>query len=139
MNREGECVSRLLTSSSNKRRIVLVDDEKDIVTILKLGLEKHGYSVYAFTDPKTALEKYVPRFYDLSILDINMPGMSGFELATKIWSKDPTAKLCFLTSFGAYEKEARQAFKEFETFCFIKKPIPIQDLIRHIEERLRKD
>ena len=73
--------------------------KKDVITIFKIGLEKHGYPVYAFTDPKTALEKYVPRFYHFVITDIRMPGLNGFELATKIWAKDPTAKVCFLTSF----------------------------------------
>jgi two-component system response regulator PrrA len=128
-----------MTSSSNSPRILLVDDEKDIIAVVKVGLEKHGYSVYAFTDPRTALERYVPRFYDLVITDINMPALNGFDLATKIWAKDPTAKLCFLTSFETYEKQARLAFKEFGTFCFIKKSIPLQDLIKHIEERLMKN
>jgi CheY-like chemotaxis protein len=68
-----------------KCRILLVDDEKDIVTVIKKGLEKRGLEVDIYTDPLEALSKFTPQLYDLLILDSRMPGMSGIQLLKRNW------------------------------------------------------
>lgn len=57
-------------------KLLLIDDEQDIKRIMKIGLEKAGYSVDVYNDPKTALDNFKPDYYDRIIADIRMPSMS---------------------------------------------------------------
>ena len=70
--------------SSQKKRILVVDDEVDITTIFKLALEKVNLHVDVYNDPLLALSDYKAGMYDLLLFDIRMPGMNGFELYRKI-------------------------------------------------------
>lgn len=119
-------------------RLLLVDDEKDIIDVVKRMLESRGYSVDAYNKPGTALSDFKPNSYDIILLDIRMPGMNGFELSRSIWQRQPDAKICFFTAFDIYEKEAQKVFKHMNDYCFIRKPMPIEELTRHLEKRLAK-
>lgn len=70
--------------SSQKKRILVVDDEVDITTIFKLTLEKVNLHVDVYNDPLLALSDYKAGMYDLLLFDIRMPKMKGFELYRKI-------------------------------------------------------
>ena len=94
------------------KRILLVDDEADIIFTMKDILEEEGFKVDTFNDPTIALESYRSNFYDLVILDIKMPKMDGFELYIKIKDKDPKAKICFLTAIATFNEEFRNARSE---------------------------
>jgi len=118
-------------TSNNK--ILLVDDEPDIIEIMKRGLEQHGFIVDGFTDPHQALDHYKPKYYGRIITDIRMAQMSGFDLARAIFAKDPNAKFCFLTSFEILEDEAKRVFSNLPSYCFIKKPIAPSALAKHIK------
>ena len=63
---------------------MVVDDEVDITTVFKLGLEEADLQVDVYNDPLLALSDYKPGIYDLLLFDIRMPGMNGFELYRKI-------------------------------------------------------
>jgi DNA-binding response OmpR family regulator len=89
--------------NNDKQRILLVDDESDITTALKMYLELQGFHVDAFTDPVNALAQFKAGFYQLLILDIKMPEMNGFELYTEIKKKDDTIKVFFLTALSESE------------------------------------
>ena len=71
--------------TSNAKSIVVVDDEHDIVTILKEGLAHLGFHVFAFIDPNLALEHFGLNYKNcgLVISDIRMPQMNGFEFIKK--------------------------------------------------------
>ncbi|MEO9320154.1 MAG: response regulator [Nitrososphaera sp.] len=107
---------------------MVVDDERDITLVLKRGLEYHGFEVTTFNDPLDALESYRPGQYDLILLDIRMPKMTGFELFRKIRELDPRVKACFLTAFEVYFDEFRRVFPKLHIRCFAKKPISASDL-----------
>jgi DNA-binding response OmpR family regulator len=116
-----------------KYRVMIVDDEQDITTIFKIGLENNEFIVTTFNDPLEALSRFKPGLYDLMILDIRMPGMNGFQLYQKIKDIDDKAKVCFLTAF----EEARGEFKSSFPFlaevrCYLKKPITVQDLVKRL-------
>lgn len=116
----------------------MVDDEKDITSMLKSGLQRHGFIVDAFNDPNQALTQFKPSYYDAIVLDVRMPRMTGFELAKEIWAKDPSARICFLSAFEIRENEAKMVFTNFKSHCFIKKPIMPSALIEHINSHLVK-
>jgi DNA-binding response OmpR family regulator len=128
-----------MNNTSNSRRILLVDNEPDNTSVFSMGLEDAGFKVDAFNDSLLALSNFKARFYDLSILDINMPNMNGFELYRKIRKVDEKVRVCFLTASEIYHESLRvppQTLKDVK--CFIPKPIAIDDFIKRIEEELSR-
>jgi two-component system, OmpR family, response regulator ChvI len=71
-------------SSLNNNRILLVDDEPDVIFTFKKGLEANGFVVDAFEDPVLALSNFKPGIYGLLLLDVKMPQINRFELYEKI-------------------------------------------------------
>jgi len=65
-------------------RILLVDNEPDNTSVFSMGLQDEGFQVDAYNDSLLALSNFKSSFYNLSILDINMPKMNGFELYREI-------------------------------------------------------
>ncbi|HKI08029.1 MAG TPA: response regulator [Nitrososphaeraceae archaeon] len=115
------------------RRILLVDDESDVISVFKMILEMNGYEVDAYTSPLTALDNFKPDFYGLLVLDIRMPAMSGFELYRKMRSIDNEVKVCFITAFEDYREEFRESFPMLDEFkYFIRKPKAVEDLVNHV-------
>jgi DNA-binding response OmpR family regulator len=127
---------RLLTSvQAKKYRVMLVDDEQDITTIFKMGLENNQFVVTTFNDPVEALSEFRPGLYDLLILDIRMPGMNGFQLYRKIRDVDNKVKVCFLTAFDESRAEFRTSFPFLEEVkCYLKKPITVRDLVKRLSD-----
>ena len=115
------------------RRILLVDDESDVISVFKMILEMNGYEVDAYTSPLTALDNFKPDFYGLLLLDIRMPAISGFELYRKMRSIDNEVKVCFITAFEDYREEFRESFPMLDEFkYFIRKPKAVEDLVNHV-------
>jgi two-component system, OmpR family, response regulator ChvI len=120
---------------AKKYRVMIVDDEQDITTIFRIGLENNQFMVTTFNDPLEALSKFRPGLYDLLILDIRMPGMNGFQLYRRIRDIDTKVKVCFLTAFEESRGEFKSTFPFLEEVkCYLKKPITIQDLVRRLAE-----
>jgi two-component system, OmpR family, response regulator ChvI len=107
--------------------ILIVDDDHDITKLLKIGLERRGYRVTTFNDPKEALSNFVAGVYDLLILDIRMPNMTGFELFRELRKIDPSARVCFFTAFEIYSEEFHTLFPELQSDCFLRKPMSIAE------------
>jgi CheY-like chemotaxis protein len=122
-------------NSPTKKKILIVDDEKDITTTIKSALEgTDKYVVDIFNDPEKVLANFKAGQYDLLIIDIKMPHMTGFQLykeLIKIDSKPP--KICFITAFEIYHDEFKKLFPSLDVRCFIRKPVSISDLTREIE------
>ena len=133
-----DCAS-LMAGTPQTARILLVDDEQDITTVFKSGLERTGiFSVDAFNDAFEAIANFKPRHYHGIVLDIRMPNITGFDLARAIWEKDSAAKICFLSAFEIYKNEAEKVFSDFKQHCFLKKPLSVSALAQHLEEHLLK-
>lgn len=117
-------------------KLLLVDDEPDIVTTLTKGLSQKGHQVDAFSDCMLALSKFKPNYYDMSIIDIRMPGMTGFELYRRLKTKDSNLKVAFMTAFEIYQQEFERVLPKYDVRTFITKPVTINHLDRVIREAL---
>src|ERR687889_711046 len=120
----------------NKRKILLVDDEPDIIYSIKRLLEDNEFVVDTYTDPTLALSNFKPRLYDLLLLDIKMPKMSGLDLYQKIKEIDSNVKICFLTASELFYEEYRRldAYPRLDKAYFIQKPFRSEELIRQLKE-----
>ncbi len=113
-------------------KVLLVDDEPDIVYSVKRILEIRGFQTDTYVDPQKALEDFKPRFYDLIILDVRMPKMNGFQLYRELMKKDDNSNIFFLTAFEEYRHEFVKAFPELDDRHFIKKPISGTGLMEYL-------
>jgi DNA-binding response OmpR family regulator len=129
--------SSSITRTQNKR-ILIVDDNPDIAFTLRIGLENNDSSmqVYSYDNPVNALIDFKPNFYDLLLIDVNMPLMDGFELCQKLLQKDINVKVCFMTSGEINMDAAREVHPLKSIGCFIKKPITTDALVKHINAEL---
>ena len=80
------------------KKIMVVDDEDDLIFLLQILLEQKGFKVNAFTDPLLALQSFEAGMYDLAILDIKLPSLNGFDLYERIKRIDVFCKGVFFHS-----------------------------------------
>jgi two-component system, OmpR family, response regulator ChvI len=128
----------MVVGASHKGRILIVDDEPDITSVMKRGLEAAGYAIDTFNDSEKALEHFKNSYYDMLIFDIRMPRLNGFQLYREIRKKAGRAKVCFMTAFEVYREEFEKVFPDYDIKCFLTKPLGIKDLQKIIEAELEK-
>ena len=125
-------------SEPDKHRVLLVDDDPDIVEVLRRGLKVKGLQVDAYTSPQEALQSFKPNVYDLAILDIRMPAMTGFQLYREMKRRDLAIAVCFLSAFEIQPDEFKSVFPSMDGVkTIIKKPISINGLLKQIAPLLR--
>jgi DNA-binding response OmpR family regulator len=115
------------------KRILIVDDEKDITDTFKRGLEQQGFEVITYNDPELALSQFKENWFDLLLLDIKMPKISGFELYRRLRKIDSKPKVCFITAFDVYYDEFKKLLPSLEVKCFLRKPISMSDLAEQVK------
>jgi two-component system, OmpR family, response regulator ChvI len=126
-----------MTSTSAKKRVLVVDDSSDITVTIKTGLEDTGFfQVDIFNDPKLALSSFKPGLYDLILIDFKMPKMYGHVLYDEIKNMDSKVKVCFLSATYSGYEAARKIFPMLEVECYIQKPVGIKDLVKRINKEL---
>ena len=124
--------------NKNRNRILLVDDEPDVIYAIKMVLEVNGFTVDSYTDPNLALSNFRPGLYDLLLLDIKMPNINGFDLYQKMNEVDTNVKTCFLTASELFYEEYRKldAHPGLDKAQFIQKPLRSEELIRQLNNVL---
>ena len=115
---------------------MIVDDDPDMTSIFSLSLQDGGFEVYAYNDPLDALSNFRPNFYDLLLVDINMPKMNGIDLSRQILELDSNVKICFITAGEANIEVLRELYPTRDIGCFIKKPVTIDQLVRRVKSEL---
>ena len=121
------------------KSILVVDDEFDIVNLIKQALQKQGFTTYAFTDPLLALEhlKTNSESYGLVLADVRMPAMNGFELVKKIKSMHPTIKILLMSAFEFNDRDLSKVLTSIKIDGYIQKPVSTKQLINIIEKHLQ--
>jgi DNA-binding response OmpR family regulator len=113
------------------KRVLIIDDEPDIILTLRMALEQNGFRTDSYSDSILAYKNFRAGVYDLVLLDIKMPNVDGFQLYQKIKRTDSRVKICFLTASEFYDEEIRkeQGFDGFNKELFLRKPVEIACLI----------
>ena len=111
-------------------RLLIVDDEYDIVQVLKLGLQQNGFLVDGFTNSEEALQSFKSNAesYCLLLSDVRMPGLSGIQLARKVKETNPDVKVVLMTAFEIRDNEFSKVFPSTQVDGFIQKPVRIREL-----------
>jgi two-component system response regulator ChvI len=127
--------------NNKKKRILIVDDEPDVNTVLKQVLELSGFNADSYDDPILSLEHFKAGLYDLILLDIKMPVIDGFRLYQKMKKIDSEVKVCFLTASELYYEEFRKEgeFADIDKDLFVRKPIENEHLINKIKAMISQD
>jgi DNA-binding response OmpR family regulator len=113
--------------------MLLVDDDPDVVEVLRRELKVKGLQVDAYTSPEEALQSFKPGVYDLAILDIRMPAMTGFQLYREMKKVDTAIAVCFLSAFEIQPDEFKSVFPSMDGIkTIIKKPISTNGLLKQI-------
>ena len=133
---QNETTDTIGKEKPSSKTILIVDDDPDVATVFSIGLEDVGVEVYSYNDPLEALANFKSNFYDLLLLDINMPKMNGFELCTEILKFDINVKICFITAGETNIEALREVHPTINIGCFIKKPVTIDYLVKRIKAEL---
>jgi two-component system alkaline phosphatase synthesis response regulator PhoP len=121
---------------NNKDRILLVEDEDSLAIGLEFNLSAEGYQVTWVDNGKKALEQFNSGNFDLIILDLMLPYVSGFKVAETIRSHDPQMPILILTA----RTTLKDRLKGFEIGAddYLNKPFHLEELLLRIKGMLKR-
>jgi two-component system, cell cycle response regulator CpdR len=124
---------------SNRKKIMVVDDEYDIVHVVRRYLEKWGFTVDTFTDPLYALERFKksPDTYSLALLDIRMPEISGIALAAMMQKVRPSLKIVIMTAYEIVAEDLATNLPTITRDDVIQKPFKLMQICTAIKKQLQ--
>jgi two-component system KDP operon response regulator KdpE len=118
-----------------KTSILLVDDDTQLVRLVRANLESVGYKVFAASDARSALEVLNGELLDLIILDIMLPGLDGFELCQRI--REFTFTPIIMLTAKVEDTDKVRGFK-LGADDYLTKPFNVEELLARIEAVLRR-
>jgi len=112
------------------KRILIIDDESDVVNVLMTRLTVHGFEVESASDGESGFEKARKFLPDIILLDVIMPGWSGFEAASRLKTNPGTADIpiIFLTGLGD-ESLSRRHLEKSDHHVLLK-PFRVEELLK---------
>ena len=119
-------------STKNNKRIMIIDDDKDITDLFSIFLEYNGYVINAYTNPVEAFNNFRKNSHDLIILDLKMPNMDGMTLYHKIKEIDNNVIICFTTADKNYIQQLQKGIIDIEKIVLYK-PVLLKDLKNKID------
>ena len=115
---------------------MIVDDEHDMLQILRAGLTRYGHKVMIFSDPSLALKEFELNHSDYSLIltDLRMPSMSGIELGLKVRQVDPHVRLMIMSAFELSTFELSHDLPYVKTEDLLRKPISLSSVCKAINK-----
>jgi CheY-like chemotaxis protein len=114
-------------------RILLVDDDPNHLRLLAAGLRLEGFSVEAAADASAALDHVGRSPFDLAVIDVMMPGVSGLELARLLNREHPDVRIVLMSAYHLSERQLRQA--SCGAVGFIPKPYRLEELAEYLRQK----
>ncbi len=119
-----------------KKNILIVDDDKAILEVIKDILELQGYSVDTAETGREALQKTEAKYYNLALLDIKLPDIEGTQLLRKIHTDEPRMMKVMITGYASLENAVESLNSGAD--AYLMKPIEAENLLKVVEDKLRK-
>src|SRR5215217_2127555 len=119
-----------------ERRILLVEDESKIADTLKLGLTENGYVTDVAYDGRIGLKLFESHQYNLVVLDINLPGMNGYELCKIIRSSNSEVPVIMLTALSSLNDKIEGYDAGADDYVI--KPFEFKELLMKIKVLLKR-
>lgn len=116
-------------------KILVVDDDKNLLELLKLRLESENYEVIAVLNEEDAVKETKKQVFDLSIIDLQLPNTDGISLMDEVHSINPEIPVIILTAYGSIES-AVEAMKK-GAYNYLTKPFDPRELLLQIKNALR--
>ena len=117
-------------------KILIVEDEKGTSVPVKEALELHGYEADIAEDGAAGVEMFKPDVYDLVLLDLKMPEMTGEEVLKKLRQMDPYVYVIIYTNYGEFEEIKELANIGIDGYINKGPAAELQELIDKIKEKL---
>jgi two-component system alkaline phosphatase synthesis response regulator PhoP len=117
-------------------RILIVEDEEHLLEGIKMNLELEGYEVVGAVDGKQAIETFESQRFDLCILDVMLPEMSGFNVCERIRFKDSHIPILFLTAKDTMEDKLEGL--KIGADDYMVKPFNLQELLLRVKALLKR-
>jgi two-component system alkaline phosphatase synthesis response regulator PhoP len=119
-----------------QKRILLVEDEENILKTIRLNLELEGYQVVSAIDGDSAIRAFEPGEFDLCILDVMLPIVNGFDVCAAIREKDKSVPVLFLTAKG--EGEDRVRGLKLGADDYLTKPFHLEEFLLRVQNLLKR-
>ncbi len=110
--------------------VLIVDDEEDFVDTMVKRLKDKGLDAEGVTSGKAALQRLQEREFDVSVLDVKMPGMDGIEALEAMKKQRPHMEVIMLTGHGSVESGIKGL--QLGAYDYIMKPVPFPELLKKI-------
>jgi DNA-binding NtrC family response regulator len=126
---------RLVKKNNENTTILIVDDDRDTLTVTGRSLEHAGFKVHAFEDPLTALRHIQNdcKYCQVLVSDVRMPALTGFQLVRKVRDLRPEMKVIMMTMFEINKPEFEAVFPSTPIDGVIRKPFTPSQLVEKIK------
>lgn len=117
-------------------RILIIDDEQHVVSMLKDALDSETNAVTTATDPGVALELFAENAFDIVITDIMMPKVRGTDVVAELKRREPFVQIIAITGYPVFDDIARMLTNGVGDFLV--KPFPIEDVRERVAEAMQR-
>lgn len=117
-------------------RILIVDDDENIRTMLSMILEDENYIVESVDTAQKAIEKTDKKFYNVALIDVRLPDMEGIELLTRMKPTTPRTRKIIITGYPTLHNAIEAVNRGAD--AYIMKPFNMEKVLKTIKEQLKK-
>jgi DNA-binding NtrC family response regulator len=121
---------------SEAARILIIDDDENILKVLQAILEAEGYSVETADTAKKGIAKSEKAFYNLALIDVRLPDMEGIELLSKLRNTKPKMRKIIVTGYPTLQNAISAVNKGAD--AYVMKPFEVEKILQTIREQLKK-
>jgi CheY-like chemotaxis protein len=123
---------------AKSHRLVVAEDDPDVLALLEESLSLHGYEVWTASDGREALACVRECGPDLVLLDTNMPGMDGYEVIRQLKRDEATSSIPIIVTTGSRLEKVRDGVRVLglDVSQYVAQPFPIEVLVRAIKQAI---
>jgi two-component system cell cycle sensor histidine kinase/response regulator CckA len=129
----------MITTSTIQGRIMVVEDEPDLLRMVEIYLRRWGFTVDGFNNPLEALANFKNNHeqYSLVLTDVRMPDMTGFELATALLKIKPAIKIVIMTAFDVMPRDLETLLPIIKYDDLLIKPFRLVEICNAVKKQLQ--